>query len=234
MTVVFQDAQIFRRGVLTRGDAVFSFEIHHGASVSPVHIPASSFVICPGFVDVHVHLREPGFSYKETMSSGTQAAAHGGYTTVCAMPNLDPVPDSLPHLGAAAGPDPPGCRHPGPALWRHHPWPAGGGAGGHGGHGPLCGGLLRRRPGRAEPRRRCALAMETRQGASVSSSWPTARTTPSCTAATSTTALTPAPTATGASAPKASGGPSGGIWSWCARPAAATTSATSPPRRAWP
>lgn len=98
MTVVFQDAQIFRRGVLTRGDAVFSFEIHHGASVSPVHIPASSFVICPGFVDVHVHLREPGFSYKETMSSGTQAAAHGGYTTVCAMPNLDPVPDSLPHL----------------------------------------------------------------------------------------------------------------------------------------
>ena len=98
MTVVFQDAQIFRRGVLTRGNAVFSFEIHHGASVSPVHIPASSFVICPGFVDVHVHLREPGFSYKETMSSGTQAAAHGGYTTVCAMPNLDPVPDSLPHL----------------------------------------------------------------------------------------------------------------------------------------
>ena len=98
MTVVFQDAQIFRRGVLTRGDAVFSFEIQHGASVSPVHIPASSFVICPGFVDVHVHLREPGFSYKETMSSGTQAAAHGGYTTVCAMPNLDPVPDSLPHL----------------------------------------------------------------------------------------------------------------------------------------
>ena len=98
VTVVFQDAQIFRRGVLTRGDAVFSFEIHHGTSVSPVHIPASSFVICPGFVDVHVHLREPGFSYKETMSSGTQAAAHGGYTTVCAMPNLDPVPDSLPHL----------------------------------------------------------------------------------------------------------------------------------------
>ena len=98
MTVVFQDAQIFRRGVLTRGDAVFSFEIHLGSSVSPVHIPASSFVICPGFVDVHVHLREPGFSYKETMSSGTQAAAHGGYTTVCAMPNLDPVPDSLPHL----------------------------------------------------------------------------------------------------------------------------------------
>ena len=95
VTVVFQDAQIFRRGVLTRGDAVFSFEIQHGTSVSPVHIPASSFVICPGFVDVHVHLREPGFSYKETISSGTLAAAHGGYSRVCAMPNLDPAPDSL-------------------------------------------------------------------------------------------------------------------------------------------
>lgn len=52
----------------------------------------------PGFVDVHVHLREPGFSYKETVKSGTLAAAHGGYTTVCSMPNLKPVPDSLENL----------------------------------------------------------------------------------------------------------------------------------------
>ena len=50
--------------------------------------------IVPGFVDVHVHLREPGFSYKETIASGTAAAAAGGYTALCAMPNLDPVPDS--------------------------------------------------------------------------------------------------------------------------------------------
>ena len=57
-------------------------------------------LIVPGFVDVHVHLREPGFSYKETIHSGTSAAAAGGYTTVCAMPNLNPVPDSLPHLQA--------------------------------------------------------------------------------------------------------------------------------------
>ena len=55
-------------------------------------------VIVPGFVDVHVHLREPGFSYKETIASGTAAAAAGGYTAVCAMPNLNPVPDSLEHL----------------------------------------------------------------------------------------------------------------------------------------
>ena len=55
-------------------------------------------LLIPGFVDVHVHLRQPGFSYKETIASGTAAAAAGGYTAVCAMPNLDPVPDSLPHL----------------------------------------------------------------------------------------------------------------------------------------
>ena len=56
------------------------------------------YVVFPGFCDVHVHLREPGFSYKETILTGSKAAAHGGYTTVCAMPNLKPVPDSLEHL----------------------------------------------------------------------------------------------------------------------------------------
>ena len=54
--------------------------------------------IFPGFVDVHVHLREPGFSYKETIKTGSLAAAKSGYTTVCTMPNLDPVPDSIEHL----------------------------------------------------------------------------------------------------------------------------------------
>ncbi len=55
-------------------------------------------VVLPGFCDVHVHFREPGFSYKETMESGSRAAAHGGYTHVCTMPNLNPVPDSAVHL----------------------------------------------------------------------------------------------------------------------------------------
>ena len=55
-------------------------------------------VAIPGFCDVHVHFREPGFSYKETMGSGSRAAAHGGYTTVCTMPNLNPVPDSAENL----------------------------------------------------------------------------------------------------------------------------------------
>ena len=54
--------------------------------------------IFPGFADVHVHLREPGFSYKETIKSGTLASAHGGYTAVCSMPNLNPVPDSIENL----------------------------------------------------------------------------------------------------------------------------------------
>lgn len=54
--------------------------------------------IFPGFADVHVHLREPGFSYKETIKTGTTACAHGGYTAVCSMPNLNPVPDSEENL----------------------------------------------------------------------------------------------------------------------------------------
>lgn len=58
----------------------------------------SKYVIFPGFCDVHVHFREPGFIYKESILSGCNAAAHGGYTCVCTMPNLKPVPDSLDNL----------------------------------------------------------------------------------------------------------------------------------------
>ncbi len=58
----------------------------------------SNMLVIPGLVDVHVHLREPGFSYKETIATGTAASAHGGFTTVCSMPNLKPVPDSLENL----------------------------------------------------------------------------------------------------------------------------------------
>ena len=55
-------------------------------------------LVCSGLVDLHVHLREPGFSSKETIASGTAAAAHGGFTTVCSMPNLAPAPDNMEHL----------------------------------------------------------------------------------------------------------------------------------------
>ena len=61
-------------------------------------VPESEYLLFPGFCDVHVHLREPGFSYKETIASGSAAAARGGYTAVCTMPNLKPVPDSVENL----------------------------------------------------------------------------------------------------------------------------------------
>jgi dihydroorotase len=76
-----------------------------GASVSSIlsneglsALNSSKYAVFPGFCDVHVHFREPGFSYKETMISGSRASARGGYTAVCTMPNLNPVPDSVENL----------------------------------------------------------------------------------------------------------------------------------------
>lgn len=71
------------REIQQEGAAVFSF---------------NNMFVFPGFTDVHVHLREPGFSYKETIETGSMAAAHGGYTSICAMPNLKPCPDCLENL----------------------------------------------------------------------------------------------------------------------------------------
>ena len=71
------------------------------ASISAPELAAfdsDRYVVFPGFCDVHVHFREPGFSYKETMATGSLASARGGYTAVCTMPNLNPVPDSVEHL----------------------------------------------------------------------------------------------------------------------------------------
>ncbi len=81
------------------GDPTFSSRVAAVLS-SPVfsHLNHSRFTVFPGFCDVHVHFREPGFSYKETILTGSQASARGGYTAVCTMPNLDPVPDSMEHL----------------------------------------------------------------------------------------------------------------------------------------
>ncbi len=63
-----------------------------------LYIQKEGYLIMPGFCDVHVHFREPGFSYKETIETGSKASAHGGYTTVLTMPNLNPVPDSKENL----------------------------------------------------------------------------------------------------------------------------------------
>ena len=80
-------------------DASFSHGV--GASISSHELSvfnSSKYAVFPGFCDVHVHFREPGFSYKETMQSGSLASARGGYTAVCTMPNLNPVPDSVENL----------------------------------------------------------------------------------------------------------------------------------------
>lgn len=66
-------------------------------------IDAGGALITSGFVDVHVHLREPGFEAKETIKSGTRAAAHGGYTTICAMPNTNPAPDTVSRMDHVMG-----------------------------------------------------------------------------------------------------------------------------------
>ncbi len=97
--MILSGAAVFRRGGFERRDAAVSkgrivSVFPEDASVIELH----DCLIVPGFVDVHVHLREPGFSYKETVATGTAAAAAGGYTTVCAMPNLNPVPDCLENL----------------------------------------------------------------------------------------------------------------------------------------
>ncbi|MBQ5829928.1 MAG: dihydroorotase [Alistipes sp.] len=73
---------------------------HIEVTANDTIIDAKGLVVAPAFVDVHVHLREPGFGYKERIATGTMAAARGGYTTVCSMPNLNPVPDSVENLKA--------------------------------------------------------------------------------------------------------------------------------------
>ena len=87
--------------------ALHKYKLQHDAGMMPVvggiyaafpRQEKTGYVRLPGFCDVHVHLREPGFSYKETIRTGSLAAARGGYTAVCAMPNLNPVPDSAEHL----------------------------------------------------------------------------------------------------------------------------------------
>ena len=102
--MIFRNATVWTQKGLVEQDAildggVLSFSVSQNAAVSVSDMPVfSNCLILPGFCDVHVHLREPGFCYKETIASGTASAARGGYTAVCSMPNLNPVPDSKEHL----------------------------------------------------------------------------------------------------------------------------------------
>ena len=104
MMALFRGALVYDNGYMKKSDMLFD-----GTSLSVFAGDVSAFdsssvfdnvVILPGFCDVHVHLREPGFSYKETIASGTAASARGGYTAVCSMPNLNPTPDCRENLEA--------------------------------------------------------------------------------------------------------------------------------------
>lgn len=89
------------RAVVISPSAFPAFEESVCASLSTADLSSFDsprYVVFPGFCDVHVHFREPGFSYKETIRSGSLASARGGYTAVATMPNLNPVPDSVEHL----------------------------------------------------------------------------------------------------------------------------------------
>lgn len=95
MEIVWKNAAVFSHGNFHRRYKSALLDCERELSKT---LNCEKYVILPGFADVHVHLREPGFSYKETIKSGTMAAARGGYTDIGAMPNLSPVPDTLKHL----------------------------------------------------------------------------------------------------------------------------------------
>ncbi len=102
--MIFRNAMVWKQDHIEKKDAAIVDGMLHfltspdTASVSSEAPVFSNCLILPGLCDVHVHFREPGFCYKETISGGCAAAAKGGYTAVCTMPNLNPVPDSREHL----------------------------------------------------------------------------------------------------------------------------------------
>ena len=103
MMTLFRNATVYENGTFKKTDMCYNGVtlVEAKGALSSVDFSSifDNVFIFPGFCDVHVHLREPGFSYKETIKTGTSACARGGYTAVLAMPNLSPVPDSVEHLG---------------------------------------------------------------------------------------------------------------------------------------
>ena len=102
--LLIKGAEVWYEGAFVQGDLLIEdgklaeFAPQIASREGMREIEGEGKVLLPGLVDMHVHLREPGYSYKETIASGTMAAAKGGFTTVCPMPNLNPAPDSLEHL----------------------------------------------------------------------------------------------------------------------------------------
>lgn len=87
-----------QQDILIENGQISALATHIPVTEAMEVIDAAGKLVAPGFIDVHVHLREPGYAYKETVKTGTMAAAKGGFTTVAPMPNVDPVPDSREHL----------------------------------------------------------------------------------------------------------------------------------------
>ena len=100
MKALFRNAKVYMNGVVRNQDMILteSSLFPFDGTVADYTSVFDNTVIIPGFCDVHVHFREPGFSYKETVKSGCAAAARGGYTAVATMPNLSPTPDSVENL----------------------------------------------------------------------------------------------------------------------------------------
>ncbi len=98
---VYIGGEFFKRDVLVVDGIVSEISENITAEGCEKVLSLDNCYILPGLIDVHVHLREPGFVYKETVKSGTLAAAHGGVTHVCTMPNLNPVPDSAENLSVS-------------------------------------------------------------------------------------------------------------------------------------
>ena len=102
MDLILKNAACYIDGAFTKRDIAIidgnvEFDINK-AGENSASVDFSDCIIVPGLTDVHVHLREPGFSYKETIKTGTLASAKGGYTNVFSMPNLNPVPDNVDNL----------------------------------------------------------------------------------------------------------------------------------------
>lgn len=103
MNLTLKNALVYTDGTFNKVDLYVNnskISFNADSTDNGVVVDCSDCIIVPGLLDVHVHLREPGFSYKETIKSGTKAAARGGFSAVCSMPNLNPTPDSIDNLKA--------------------------------------------------------------------------------------------------------------------------------------
>ncbi|MGL5915319.1 MAG: amidohydrolase family protein, partial [Culicoidibacterales bacterium] len=101
--IMTQDSELAKTDILLADGKIVEIKAVIEPTTKMEVIDVAGKFVSPGFIDVHVHLREPGFEYKETVKTGTLAAAKGGFTTIAPMPNVNPVPDSIEHLAILEG-----------------------------------------------------------------------------------------------------------------------------------